>query len=74
MAFGALPEHRQGLVAVLGAAVLWSSGGLFIKAVSLDALGVTMWRSALAAITIIIVARPVMVRPGERTGSRGGLR
>jgi drug/metabolite transporter (DMT)-like permease len=62
-AFGALPEHRQGLVAVLGAAVLWSSGGLFIKAVSLDALGITMWRSLLAALTIIVVAKPQFVRP-----------
>ncbi len=62
-AFAALPEHRQGLLAVLGAAVLWSTGGLFIKAVSLDALGVTMWRSLLAAATIIVVARPTLMPP-----------
>lgn len=62
-AFSALPAHRQGLLAVLGAAILWSSGGLFIKAVSLDALGVTMWRSLLAAATILVVARPPLVAP-----------
>jgi drug/metabolite transporter (DMT)-like permease len=45
---------------VLGAAVLWSTGGLFIKAVSLDAFGVTMWRSLLAGAAIAIVMR---VRP-----------
>lgn len=62
-AFHALPAHRQGIVAVLGAAILWSSGGLFIKAVSLDALGVTMWRSLLAGATIFLVARPPMPVP-----------
>jgi drug/metabolite transporter (DMT)-like permease len=58
--FAALPDHRQGLLAMLGAAVLWSTGGLFIKAVSLDAFGVTMWRSLLAGVAIAVVMR---VRP-----------
>ena len=65
--FGALSPHRQGLLAVLAAAVLWSSGGLFIKWVSLDALGVTMWRSLLAAITMWLIARPAIRLPW-RTG------
>jgi drug/metabolite transporter (DMT)-like permease len=56
-AFFELPLHGQGLVAMLGAAILWSTGGLFIKAVSLDAFGVTMWRSLLAGIAIAIVMR-----------------
>ncbi|HNM78010.1 MAG TPA: DMT family transporter [Tepidiformaceae bacterium] len=62
-AFGSLTPHQQGLVAVLGAAVLWSTGGLFIKWVSLDALGVTMWRSFLASIVMLVVARPRMHLP-----------
>jgi drug/metabolite transporter (DMT)-like permease len=62
-AFHALPEHRQGIIAVLTAAVLWSTGGLLIKAVSLDALGITMWRSLLAAATILVIARPPIVAP-----------
>ncbi len=66
-AFGSLTPHQQGLVAVLGAAILWSSGGLFIKWVSLDALGVTMWRSLLAGVVIWVVARPAMRAPW-RTG------
>lgn len=61
--FRALPAHQQGIVAVLGAAVLWSTGGLFIKAVSLDGLGITMWRSLLAGATIFLVARPPLVPP-----------
>ena len=62
-AFHSLPDHRQGLLGVTAAAVLWSTGGLFIKWVSLDALGVTMWRSLLAGVTIAVIARPPFVRP-----------
>ncbi len=62
-AFGALSPHRQGLLAVLAAATLWSTGGLFIKWVSLDALGLTMWRSLLAGATIWLVARPAIRWP-----------
>ncbi len=54
--FIALPDHRQGIFAVLLAAILWSTGGVFIKWVSLDAIGVTMWRSLFAGITIALVS------------------
>ena len=54
--FLALPEHRQGLLAVLAAATLWSFGGLFIKWVSLDAIGITMWRSLFACLTIAFLS------------------
>ncbi|MGE5597115.1 MAG: DMT family transporter [Hyphomicrobiales bacterium] len=65
--FFALPDHRQGLLAVLGAAILWSTGGLFIKWVDLDALGVTMWRSLLASISIAVLMRTGVPNP-LRTG------
>src|SRR6267143_342627 len=42
---------------VLGAAVLWSTGGLFIKATSLSAFELSFGRSLLAAITVAIVTR-----------------
>src|SRR5216684_3383234 len=45
------------LLLVLGAAILWSTGGLFIKATSLSAIELSFGRSLLAAITIIIVTR-----------------
>lgn len=48
---------------MLAAAVLWSTGGLFIKAVSLDALGVTMWRSLFAGLTIAVLVRPRAAAP-----------
>lgn len=62
-AFFELPSHRQGLLAVVAAALLWSSGGLFIKWVSIDALGITMWRSLFAGVTIAALVRPGWVSP-----------
>ena len=45
------------LLLVFGAAILWSTGGLFIKATSLSAFELSFGRSLLAAITIAIVTR-----------------
>src|SRR5260370_6874017 len=45
------------LLLVLGAAILWSTGGLFIKATSLSAIELSFGRSLLAAIIIAIVTR-----------------
>ncbi len=42
------------LLPVVGAAVLWSTGGLFIKAIQLSAFELSFGRSLLAAITIAI--------------------
>jgi drug/metabolite transporter (DMT)-like permease len=42
---------------VLGAAILWSTGGLFIKATHLSALELSFGRSLLGAITIAIFTR-----------------
>src|SRR5258705_9800778 len=45
------------LLLVLGAAMLWSTGGLFIKATHLSAFELSFGRSLLAAITIAIFTR-----------------
>ena len=45
------------LLLVFGAAVLWSTGGLFIKATQLSAFELTFGRSLLAAIIIAIFTR-----------------
>jgi len=42
---------------VVGAAVLWSTGGLFIKATTLSGLELSFGRSLLAAITVAIFTR-----------------
>ncbi|MFN2499630.1 MAG: DMT family transporter [Pyrinomonadaceae bacterium] len=48
---------RSPLLFVLAAAVLWSTGGLFIKWVSLSGLELSFGRSLLAAITVAIFTR-----------------
>src|SRR6266480_2211203 len=45
------------LLLVLGAAILWSTGGLFIKATKLSAFELSFGRSLLAAVTIAIFTR-----------------
>src|SRR5207302_10440710 len=45
------------LLLVLGAAILWSTGGLFIKATHLSAFELSFGRSLLAAVTIAIFTR-----------------
>ena len=45
------------LLLVLGAAILWSTGGLFIKATSLSGLELSFGRSLLAAITVAVFTR-----------------
>jgi drug/metabolite transporter, DME family len=45
------------LLLVFGAAILWSTGGLFIKATELSAFELSFGRSLLAAITIAILTR-----------------
>ncbi len=45
------------LLLVFGAAVLWSTGGLFIKATSLSGLELSFGRSLLAAITVAFLTR-----------------
>jgi len=51
-----LPHHRKGLILISLTAFLWSSSGLFIKVLSLDAFQILFYRSAIAAITIFIVS------------------
>src|SRR5437763_6597666 len=45
------------LLLVLGAAILWSTGGLFIKATHLSAIELSFGRSLLAAVVIAIFTR-----------------
>ena len=53
------PSHPaySPLLLVLGAAILWSTGGLFIKATSLSGLELSFGRSLLAAITVAVFTR-----------------
>ncbi|MEI8134671.1 MAG: DMT family transporter [bacterium] len=48
---------KKGSLFILTAALFWSTGGYFIKSISLDAFGISLWRSSLAAITLYIFYR-----------------
>lgn len=50
-----LAEHRKGILAVIAAALLWSTGGIFIKLISLNALQLSCLRSIFAALVFIVL-------------------
>jgi DME family drug/metabolite transporter len=52
-----LPEHKKGLIAVLASAMLWSTGGLFIKLVTLDAMQISFFRCVWAAVVFAVIFR-----------------
>ncbi len=52
-----LSEHQKGLLYILTAALLWSSGGLFIKLISFSAMQLSFFRCSIAAITFALIFR-----------------
>ncbi|HKO59075.1 MAG TPA: DMT family transporter [Thermoanaerobaculia bacterium] len=52
-----MTPRRKGILYIIGAALLWSSGGIGIKAVADPALKVTFYRSLFAAITLVLLFR-----------------
>lgn len=52
-----LSEHNKGIVAVFLTAILWSSGGLFIKLISLDSMELSFFRCAIAAVVFALMFR-----------------
>lgn len=67
----AAPEPTLGRarLAIVLAALLWSLGGLFIKLVPLDAMGVTVWRSAITLGFLTLVLRPSPARLARASAS-----
>lgn len=53
--FLSLPSHRQGILAIVFAAILWSTGGVFIKLLPYDAFTILFYRSGLAAVLFAVV-------------------
>ncbi len=49
-----MDRRRQGILLIVGAALLWSTGGIGIKAVADSALKVTFYRSLFAAIALML--------------------
>jgi len=56
--------ERRGVLAIAGAALLWSTGGVGIKLIAAPPLKVACYRSALAALTLLAIFRP---RLGHRS-------
>jgi drug/metabolite transporter (DMT)-like permease len=52
-----LSEHDKGILAVFLTAILWSSGGLFIKLISLDSMELSFFRCAIAAVVFALMFR-----------------
>lgn len=52
-----IAEHRKGLLAVIASALLWSTGGIFIKLISLNAFQLSCLRSFFAALVFLILFR-----------------
>lgn len=52
-----LTEHQQGLIAVFVAAILWSSGGLFVKLITLTPMQISFFRCSIAALTFAVIFR-----------------
>jgi DME family drug/metabolite transporter len=52
-----VPDRRTGILYIVFAALLWSTGGIGIKAVADPALKVTFYRSVFAALTLFVVVR-----------------
>jgi DME family drug/metabolite transporter len=50
-----VPLHYKGLILISTAAFLWSTSGLFIKVLKLDALQISFYRSLFAGLTIYIL-------------------
>jgi drug/metabolite transporter, DME family len=48
-------NHRTGVLFILGAALLWSTGGIGIKAIADAPLKVTFYRSLFAAIALFVM-------------------
>ena len=52
-----LSEHQAGLLAVFTAALMWSSGGLFVKLVTFNAMQISFFRCSIAAVVFAVLFR-----------------
>lgn len=57
-----LSEHNKGFLAVFVTALLWSSGGLFIKLISLNSMQLSFFRCLIAAIVFALLFRKKILK------------
>ncbi len=65
-----MTSQRRGLLLVAAAALLWSTGGIGIKALAEPPLVIAFYRSATAAVALLVIFRPRVWRwtPGFLIG------
>ncbi len=57
-----LPEHQKGIIAIVIAAILWSTGGIFIKLTTLSPLQISFFRCLFAALLFLIVFKRQLLK------------
>ncbi len=60
-------QHRLAIWSTVIAAILWSTGGLFVKLLTLDAFTILFYRSFYAAILFIIIFRKQLLKVNKLT-------
>jgi drug/metabolite transporter (DMT)-like permease len=61
-----MTEHNKGVLMTLAAAIVWSTGGLLIKWVTLDAFTILFYRSLYAGLFLLIVFRREALKIDKR--------
>lgn len=56
------PEHFKGILSVFLTALLWSSGGLFIKLISLSPMQISFFRCLIAAFVFLIIFKSKVLK------------
>lgn len=62
-----LSSHQAGILAVVVAAIIWSTGGLFIKLLPFDPFTILFYRSAIAAVLFGYICRRKLFAVNRKT-------
>lgn len=62
-----MSTHTKAILLTVAAAILWSTGGLFVKLLSLDAFTILFYRSFYAAVLFLIIFRKQLVKVNRQT-------
>ena len=57
-----LPDHQKGILAIVIAAILWSTGGLFVKLTTLTPMQISFFRCLFAAVVFLIVFKSKLLK------------
>lgn len=57
-------HQTRSILAMLAAASLWSTSGLLVKVIAINAVPLAGWRSAIAGLTLWLIARALHIRIG----------